>query len=615
MDSYNLLPQPRKIKKIAGKFQLTNEYSILIDVEDPQTQLFTAQQLQNSLAQTNFPKPDISIQRRQITKKSAIILKIDPGLVGHQQGYRISMTPQSITIIGNDSPGLFYGVCTLNQLIFQARIKNFDYLTNLDIFDWPDFPARGVMLDISRDKVPTMETLFSLVNLLAGLKINQLQLYTEHTFAYSQHPNVWVEASPITGEEVLLLDSYCRSRFIELVPNQNSFGHMHRWLQLPEYESFGELYQIKDTQWWGTGSFSLCPEDPRSILLIAGLYDELLPLFSSNMINVGCDETFDLGLGRSKTACEEKGKGKVYLDFLRKIYDETKAHRKTMQFWGDIVLQHPELIALLPKDAIALEWGYEANHPFQENTSKFAEAGIPFYVCPGTSSWNTIAGRVKNMKTNIAQAAHFGLMNGAIGLLNTDWGDNGHWQALPISYPGYVVGAAYSWCGKSVNDEGLFDAISTLVFHDSSGATGKLLSDLGNIYQLTSQQPSNASALFHILQSPFEKLTSLEIHPDEIIKLEKAIDEMKQLITKCQIQTVDQDLLIDEFMYTIGLLDHAVKRMKHLSDPNSVSLDKLSEDFQDIYLKFQKQWLSRNRRGGLKDSLARFGYMLNDYSQ
>jgi len=96
------------------------------------------------------------------------------------------------------------------------------------------------MLDISRNKVPSMATLYSLVDLLAGLKINHLQLYTEHTFAYAAHREVWADASPMTAEEVLLLDSYCRERFIELAPNQNSFGHLQGWLRLPRYREMAE---------------------------------------------------------------------------------------------------------------------------------------------------------------------------------------------------------------------------------------------------------------------------------------------------------------------------------------------------------------------------------------
>src|SRR5438477_6364863 len=133
------------------------------------------------------------------------------------QGYRLSVEADGITIISSDRAGAFYAEQTLAQLNRQFGGS----LPGVQIEDWPDFPVRGFMLDISRDKVPTMATLFALVDQLAELKINQLQLYTEHTFAYRGHEVVWKDASPMTAGEIRQLDAYCKARFIELVPNQN----------------------------------------------------------------------------------------------------------------------------------------------------------------------------------------------------------------------------------------------------------------------------------------------------------------------------------------------------------------------------------------------------------
>src|SRR5581483_2674353 len=320
----------------------------------------------------------------------------------------------------------FYGVCTLIQIVEQCDMR----LSAMHISDSPDFPNRGVMLDISRDKVPTMETLFELVDLLASWKVNQLQLYTEHTFAYRNHRVVWEHASPMTPQDILELDAYCRARYIELVPNQNSFGHMHRWLRHEEYRHLAEYeegYTDLTEHWWAPAPFGLNPTDPRSVELLREMKDELLPNFSSSHFNVGLDETIDLGLGKSAEEVKARGAGAVYLDFLKKIHALVRERGKTMMFWGDIIINHPELISQLPKDAIAMEWGYEADHPFAEHGKAFAQAGIPFYVCPGTSSWISILGRTENAMGNIRNATENGLKNGAIGVLNTDWGDWGHW--------------------------------------------------------------------------------------------------------------------------------------------------------------------------------------------
>jgi hexosaminidase len=233
----------------------------------------------------------------------------------------------------------------------------------------------------------------------------------------------------------------------------------------PRYRDLAECPDGCDTIWGHFDEpFTLNPLDPRSLALIEELYDELLPNFSSRQLNVGCDETVDLGQGRSKAECEARGIGRVYLDFLLKIYHAVKARNHTMMFWGDIIVQHPELIAELPRDVIALEWGYEADHPFDEDGAKFAQAGIPFYVCPGTSSWNSIVGRTDNALANLRNAAENGLKHGAIGYLITDWGDNGHWQSLPFSYIGFAYGAAVSWAFQANRDMDIARATSFFAF-------------------------------------------------------------------------------------------------------------------------------------------------------
>ena len=52
------------------------------------------------------------------------------------------------------------------------------------------------MLDISRCKVPTMDSIFELIDLLSLLRFNELQLYIEHTFAFRDHEKVWKNFSP-----------------------------------------------------------------------------------------------------------------------------------------------------------------------------------------------------------------------------------------------------------------------------------------------------------------------------------------------------------------------------------------------------------------------------------
>ena len=266
-----LLPNPQHLKIGDDFYIFTANQQILLVSEHPQSIFFSGTKIQNAIfnklgiyygINTNFLEPQVGIA-----------LRIVPGLGEGRQGYHLHITPASISIDANTEQGIFYGCCTLIQVLeyYLSPQKISTYQNNnaipcLEIEDWPDYENRGVMLDISRDKVPTMETIFNLVDLLSSWKINQLQLYTEHTFAYQQHPDVWVDASPFTGEEILVLDAYCRERFIELVPNQNSFGHLEQWLKHSRYRALSEAPEGFDFPWGHhSGPFSLCPLDPESI--------------------------------------------------------------------------------------------------------------------------------------------------------------------------------------------------------------------------------------------------------------------------------------------------------------------------------------------------------------
>lgn len=603
MDLSALLPQPRIVEKGDGEFELPDSGVIVINSTEPQEALFGAGQLKQALGDGW----EIVAGHLVVEGETAVILHHVPNSQKHPQGYELTITGQGVDLVAESAAGLFYGVQTLKQLLVDGRI-----LPTLRIHDWPDFPNRGVMLDISRDKVPTMESLTTLIDLLASWKINQFQLYTEHTFAYRQHPVVWADASPITGEEILALDAYCRERFIELVPNQNSFGHMRRWLVHPEYNHLSECPDGCDTIWgYFDEPFTLAPADPGSFALVRSLFDELLPYFSSSQFNVGCDETIDLGQGRSAELVKEQGAGRVYLDFLLKIYREVKRHGRTMQFWGDILLNHPELVSELPRDVIALEWGYEAGHDFDQRSAHFAKAGVPFYVCPGTSSWNTITGRTDNAFGNLKNAAEMGLKHGAIGYLITDWGDRGHWQPAPVSYLGFGYGAAVSWCHEANVEMDVTTAVSTHAFSDPSGTMGQLAHDLGNVFEKVGIQSFNGTILFYTLQADEETIRNHLKHEDETIadrldETKTAVDAIIAPLQHAAINQPDADLIKQEFTWAANMLKHACDRILWVFNGNPAEEKaQLQTAVDNLITEYEQVWNGRNRPGGYRESVER----------
>ncbi|MEM7792476.1 MAG: beta-N-acetylhexosaminidase, partial [Verrucomicrobiota bacterium] len=345
----------------------------------------------------------------------------------------------------------------------------------------PLFERRGLMLDISRNRVPTMGMLKWLIDRLADLRYNELQLYTEHTFAYSEHRAVWQNASPMSASEIRDLDRYCSERGIELVPNQNSFGHMERWLKHKQYKALAESpdgFEHPIAGWRGSGS-TLYPS-PESAAFIDALYGELLSNFSSRFLHIGGDEPWELGKGRSLAAVQAKGKHRVYLDFLKKLFGITQKYGRYPQFWADVILERPDLVPELPKGACPIIWGYEADSPFEKNCRIVSKAGFKdnFYVAPGAGNWNSFSGRLDVARANIALAAEAGSAHRASGFLLTAWGDNGHLQPWPTLYPALILGALATW-GISETNAPLAASIDSIFYQDQPPGNGNALCLLG----------------------------------------------------------------------------------------------------------------------------------------
>jgi hypothetical protein len=418
----------------------------------------------------------------------------------HPEGYALTVGKTGIEILFREEPGLRAATATLRQLLREYG----RCLPCVEIRDWPDFRRRGVMLDVSRGRVPKLKTLLDLAEHLADFKINELQLYTEHTFAYRDYKSVWKSWGALTGEEMQRLDARCRELGIDLVPNQNSFGHLRYFLQHPRVKMLAEVAEPYEdaSQEFVRRPSTLAPNNPGTVPFLRELYDEFLPHFSSRFFNVGCDETWDLGLGQSKNLCAKKGKGLVYLHFLKRVCREVASRGKQMMFWGDIILKYPKLIQKLPKDVIALNWGYERTHPFDREGALFAKSKIPYYVCPGTSTWMTLIGKHDNALENLRNAAAAGRKHGAIGYLITDWGDGGHPQPLAVSWLPFAAGAGMAWCGKAFKESSLIPVLNRDVFEDGDGTVAEAALALGTAHRKLHFSEVNVTPLGAVVAAP-----------------------------------------------------------------------------------------------------------------
>lgn len=384
-----------------------------------------------------------------------------------KEAYHLSVQPDIVRILSGSDIGMLHGVQTLRQLIRQAG----GLLPNCEIDDAPCFPARGFYHDISRGRMPTLDTLKKIADDACFFKLNQLQLYIEHTYLFRDLSEMWRIGRPLTAQEILELDAYCADRGIELVPSLSCFGHLFELLHTKGYGHLCEMENTADipsTMINRMRHHTLNISDPRSFDLVSQMIDEFMPLFSSRKFNLCADETFDLGKGRGRKAMEEVGEGAYYIGFVKRLCDFIVAKGRQPMFWGDIVAKFPQVIRELPEGVICLNWDYSRSVT-EDVTRALKEAGAVQYVCPGVAGWNQWLNLLPDSYENIARMADYGRKYGAIGLLNTDWGDYGHINDPALSVPGLIYGAVMSWQNENPPMDRLNADISRLYYLDSSG--------------------------------------------------------------------------------------------------------------------------------------------------
>jgi len=556
----------------------------------------------------------------------------DPSLP--PQGYDLHVHADGTTIRHADDAGLRYARQTLAALGDRPTVDA------QRITDHPDLLQRGFMLDVSRDRVPTNETLAWLVEVLATLRYNHLELYMEHTFAYTGHDEVWHAASPLTSDDVRWLDSLCAEHGIELVANQNTFGHMERWLRHDAYRARAECPDGATSPFSGRSRppATLAPSPDNAEFALA-LVRELTASCTSSMVNIGADEPFELGQGVSAPDVVARGRALVYLEHLDRLLRPLIAEGHHVLFWGDVLRRHPDLVARLPTSgATAVVWSYEApsaepgllgaltpdlldtlglpddaNLGFEAHARSYVETGYRFWVAPGTSSWNSLLGRWTNARENLLDAARVGRARGAGGYLVTDWGDSGHLQPLVVSLLPLVYGAGVSWCAATNAGRDVTATVDAIAGVEGVGA---LLAELGDVHLLSGVTSFNGSPLFAALD-PARPLPLIgkgtdgghratqEVLDDALSRLEGGLRPFRarERLPRNPQRAQSRRSVTGELYAAVRLARQGAWRLARRVGAAVPSDDALADDLAECVDLQRTAWLASSRPGGLDDSL------------
>ncbi|WP_213087062.1 glycoside hydrolase family 20 zincin-like fold domain-containing protein [Chitinophaga agrisoli] len=513
-----------------------------------------------------------------------------------QEGYVLVVNTKDRFIAANTETGLFYGLQTLKQLTRGG------WHTDVSIVDWPAYSRRVIFDDISRGPISTVPYIKKQIARMAELKINYLSFYIEHVVQPLSHPDFAPANGKLTIAQIKELSAYAANYHMQLIGSFQSFGHFEKILSLPQYHAMGESSSL------------ISPRDPKARKFLADVIGELCGAFSAPWFNVNCDETFGLGKGRSKAYVDSVGVAKFYADHLKFLYDVIKQHGKQMMMWGDIALQHEDVLDMLPKDVIYLTWEYGDQPNFDAWTKPFAKRGLQFMVCAGILNSYRMFPDMAMAKANINGFFRQGKQDGATGAFTTIWDDGGAYL-FDADWYGVYMTADRSWNLDTAQNASFDQRYETTAYQTSNGQYVKALFKLMELralpltYNLNDQLwqqeilPANGKKLILNNTSATAALALVEqaesdiaaaaprSHAADIAALQFAISQYKLMITTRLLLAG----MVTEYTTATALMPANPQQASVKILACADTLQALTKRYQAAAACFKKAWLQENQ--------------------
>jgi hypothetical protein len=565
-----IIPEPKQARATGEKFSLRKGEKISLANARSANDRFAAQDFVDDARAA--ASVDLSLGGGRILvgalddsriKKAFAAEKFEISADLNGEGYALIVAANKIIVGGKTEAGTFYGLQTLKQLLRGDGANA--YFQGARIVDYPTMRYRAFSDDVSRGLVPTVDYIKRQIRTFAMLKMNMHSLYMEHTFASKSHPLFATEEGSYTPEELREIVAYGKKYHVEIVPEQQTFGHLHKAIKYEKYNALAEV-PYGDV---------LTPQEEGSYQLVADLYKEIDEIFPSQFFHIGADETFELGEGRSREEAKTKGVGAVYFRHINRVRDVLKPYNRRLMMWGDIALNHPELIGEIPKDMIVMNWAYGARDSYASRIEPFQKAGLQQFVCPSVWNFNLIFPNNEFAAINIRNFVRDGQAAGALGVMNTNWDDDGE-TLFEMDWYGVGLGAAAGWENAPLNIEDFDKKFDWTFFRSENGKFTENIRTLGAASKTLGLENVTQNDLFW--QSPFTANFQKRARENQ--------DKTRRL--RLNVEAVEENLMKNGALARrnremIPAMRFAAERFNHLGR-RLILTDQLSRAYWDAYL-------------------------------
>jgi hexosaminidase len=486
---YTLIPEPQQVKLGQGEFRIAGGWRVEVGPGVAPGDL-ALETLKESLQER------YRLKLGEHGSGPAIHLEIQPNSVPvgeaqdkdkaalADQAYKLTLAKDGITIIANATPGLFYGVETLIQLVKPSGEDR--WLPEAEVVDWPDVEYREVFWD-EQVHLDHFEVLKDAIRRAAFFKINAFALRLNSHFEYSSAPAL-VDPYALSPAQLQELTDYGLHYHVQVVPYLDGPAHVNFILERDEY---AKLREFPET------AFQMCSTNPETYKLLEGMYQDLMNANKGGkFFHLSTDEAWFIGKANNDQCHEaERAKelgspSKLWVEYTNKTAAYLHDHGRQVIFWGEDPLQ-AEDIPLLPPWLINGEvYSPAYNKAFRAQgirqmiytNSQPDDPLFPAYFVLSPKEQVHPGEGAEERATRVFDEISYTAARKEADIPGVDifaWGDRGpHPETFWL---GYAVGASAAWHPGSPDPHELTQSFYRLFY--GTGAT-----ELGRLHQLMSTQ-------------------------------------------------------------------------------------------------------------------------------
>lgn len=468
----------------------------------------------------------------------------------------------------------------------------------------------GMMLDMSRGGVMTVEAVKGMIDAHAALGLNLMMLYTEDTYTVPEAPYLGYLRGRYTEKELREMDDYAAESGVELVPCVQTLAHLEQFLQ------WDVNRDIKDND------CVLMIDEPKTYAWIRAALTALRRCFRTNRIHIGMDEAHGVGLGEYYQKHGAVNRFELLNRHLNRVVDICKELGFKPIMWSDMFYRlgsknndYYDTDAVVPESAIAqipdvalCYWDYY--HTDEQFYAGMLEGhrkmGKEVVFAGGIWTWSGILPHVRKTNATMYPALRACLKAGIGTVLATSWGDDGCETDYRLALNQLPIYSEHVWLGEDCTraevermgerltglSEACFNAMGAFYADDEDHRPGKGLFYCDPLYPLT---------------EGLWDLTGYREGLEEGIKtLERHLDDLR-----CEYAWLAMRIALEKLNWVNEL------RPAYLRGDKAVVLTMANEKLpamRELYVKmmsvWREQWESGRKRNGWETICARLGAVI-----